>query len=255
MPTAPLDQGPTADLTTPAPRLSPRLVVSAGAGLVLGAVASAVVEAVVANGWHRPPYSYVDDKVAYLGSPYCGNYEGHAVCSPDWKAMLVTWLANGLLVLGAGLVLGRLVGGRTGVVVRVLALLEAVGFALFSLFHDSPAARADGTITWYFLGAGLVIVVANALPVVVGVAARRFGLPRPVAVVCVALGVFGLVAALATAGWPPGGSPAGPAAIPSSSPGSSPRMPPTPTRVSERSPTVARASPPGRPTPTSSSPT
>ena len=184
-------------------RPSARWLGLAGLVLVIGAVASVVVEAIAAAAWDNPAYSYIDDKIAYLGSPYCGPYEDEVVCSPDWLAMLEAWLTNGLFVLVAGLVLGRLIGGRGGGVVLAVAVAETVGFALFSFFHDSPDARDDGTISLYFIGAGLVLIAGNVLPIVVGVMGRRAGLPRWLAQVSIALGAVGLLAAVVTLGWVP----------------------------------------------------
>lgn len=176
-----------------------------GLALIVGAIASVVVEAIVAAGWKSPGYSYINDKIAYLGSPYCGRYEGQFVCSPHWQVMEVTWLINGLIALLTGLVLGHAIGGRVGVIVRVMAVAEGVGFALFSLFHDSPSAQANGTIILYFIGAGLVLVAGELLAIILGRADRQLGLPRWLGRVLVALGAVGLVAALVTMGWAPVG--------------------------------------------------
>ena len=101
--------------------------------------------------------------------------------------------------------LGRAIGGRTGVVVRVLAVAEGVGFALFSLFHDPPSAQANGTIILYFIGAALVLVAGELLAIIVGWAGWKLGLPRWLSRVIVVLGAVGLVAALVTLGWAPVG--------------------------------------------------
>lgn len=175
----------------------------AGLGLVIGAVACVVVEAVVAAGWAAPGYSYVQNKVADLGSSYCGTSDGALLCSPDWLAIEITWLINGLLVLSAGLVLARRIGGRLGLAVGAVATIEAVGFGLFALFHDSPDASANGTITFYYVGAGLVLLSGETLAILVGVANRRLGLPSWLGRASVALGVVGLVAAAVTLGWAP----------------------------------------------------
>ena len=119
--------------------------------------------------------------------------------------MLVTWLVNGLLVLVAGLILGRMIGGRSGVTIGAVAVAEAAGFALFALFHDSPGAQADGTIIGYFSGAALVLIAGETLAIIVGRANRRLGLPRWLGPVSVALGAAGLLAAIVTLGWAPVG--------------------------------------------------
>lgn len=161
--------------------------------LVAGALGGGVVEALVATAWTDPGYSYVHDKISALGVPG----------GPGWAVMDATWAAQGVLIAMAAGLLGRAVTGRRGRLITAVGLAQGVGFVLFGAFHDSAPARADGTVWLYFTGAALGIVAGNVLPIVVGPAWRRLGVPRWTGILGVTLGTFGLVAAVATLGWAP----------------------------------------------------
>lgn len=173
------------------------------AGLLLAsaAVVNVVAEAVVAAAWERRPYSYVDDNVAYLGSSDVGPYHGVVVSSPLWPLMETVWVLSGVVVGAAGVLLARLLPRRAGITVAAVAVVEAVGFVLFAVVRQGPSTEADGTIAWHYVGAALVIAAGNALPIAVGLAGRRLGLPRSTALVGVGLGALGLVSAATTFGW------------------------------------------------------
>lgn len=173
------------------------------AGLLLGAAAvvDVVAEAVVAAAWDRRPYSYVHDNVAYLGSSDVGPYQGVVISSPLWPLMEAVWVATGLAVAVAGVLLARPLPRRAGIAVAAVAVVEGLGFVLFAVFRQGPSAEADGTITWHYVGAALVIAAGNALPVVVGLVRRRLGLPHWAGVAGFVLGGLGLVGAAVTFGW------------------------------------------------------
>jgi hypothetical membrane protein len=161
--------------------------------LVVGAVGSWVVEALVAAAWADPGYSYVEDKISALGVPG----------EPGWTVMDVTWAAQGGLIAVVAVLLGRGVTGRRGRLVTAIGLVQGIGFVMFAAFHDSAAARAGGTVWLYFTGATLGIVAGSALTIAVGPALQRLGVPRWTGILGVVLGAVGLVSAVATLGWAP----------------------------------------------------
>ena len=199
--TAPISN---ATIGTPTPRRIGRkrgAITIAAIALAFGALICVIMEAVVAAAWTHPTYSYINDYIAYLGSPDCGPYNGQIVCSPGWVAMDTTWIIEGLLVAVAGLLLAIFLTRRVAIATIVLAGAQGLGFVLFAVYHNSSSAKADGTIVLYYIGAALVIGAGNILPIVLGAVWRQLRLSRAVGVTSIILGVVGLVSAIATFGW------------------------------------------------------
>lgn len=193
-------QPPPAGQTANAParsgqrRLAALLLILAAAGLW-------VIEAVAAAAWTRPSYSYVHGWVADLGNPQCGPHDGRIVCSPDYLLMNTGFVLQGVLAATAALLLAAALSGRGRIWLTVLGVAEGLGFVLFGVFHNSPSAVADGTLSAHLTGAALVILAGNGLAIAAGLQWRRFDLPAWTGRTGVVLGSVGLVSAAATYGW------------------------------------------------------
>ena len=172
-----------------------------GVALVAAVAVSISCEAIVAGAWDVRPYSYVDDYVNFLGSPFAGDFRGYSISSPLWFVMSTVWIVSGLLIAAAGLRLGTQLTGRRKSLVAALSILQAVGLILFAVFPLDPATVASGLLGVYLAGAFLSIIAGNALAIAAGTSWRRLGLPRPVGVAGVVLGVVGLVSIPVTYGW------------------------------------------------------
>src|SRR3954466_15479071 len=93
---------------TPPPTAPARPVARwAGFALVAAVLISVSAEAVVAAPWDRRPYSYLDDYVNFLGTPYAGEFRGFFISSPRWWLMSVAWIVSGTLIAAAGIALAR----------------------------------------------------------------------------------------------------------------------------------------------------
>lgn len=155
----------------------------AAVALVLSALVYAISETVTARAWSTPAYSY----------------------SANWG-----FVAQGLLLACAVLLLGGVVRGRTRAAVLGIGAATVVGFVLTGATHSSPDAVAQGTLWLHYTGATMAILGGNALAIVLSRHWRRLRIPRVIGVVGVVLGAAGIVAALtwlATFGVVPPGIP------------------------------------------------
>src|SRR3954452_19305170 len=177
----------------------------AGAALIAAALISLIAEAIVAAAWNRRPYSYVDDYVNFLGSPYVGEFRDILISSPLWWLMSIAWIVSGTLVAVAGITLGRRLTGWRRRTIMALGLAQAVALILFAAFPLGPARFDDGTLVLYLIGAFLSIIAGNALAIVTGLSGRALGLPRRPAITSIALGGIGLLNIPLTYGWTPTG--------------------------------------------------
>jgi hypothetical membrane protein len=165
----------------------------AGILFVAAAVILVVTEAVAASAF--PGYSYVDNYVSDLGVPDVGQFEGRAIDSPVAWVMNAGFVLQGLLMLGGMIAAFRAIGkGRARWVLVVLAAIFAAGFILISTVHGSEQAEQNGTVMFHFLGGGLLALAGNAILIVSGIAAGRFGAPLWQRAVSIALGLFGIAA-------------------------------------------------------------
>lgn len=172
-----------------------------GAALVLAVAVNVTCEAVVAAAWNVRPYSYANDYVNFLGSPFVGDFRGYVISSPLWLLMSVAWIVSGLLVAAAGIRLGLLLTSWRKRLVAGFAVLQAVGLVLFAVFPLDPATIASGVLGLYLTGAFLSIIAGNALAIAAGMSWRQLGLPRAIGVASVGLGAVGLISIPATYGW------------------------------------------------------
>jgi Protein of unknown function (DUF998) len=177
----------------------------AGAALIAAALTSLVVEAIVAAAWDLRPYSYIDDYVNFLGSPFVGEFEDILISSPLWWLMSIAWIVSGMLVAAASIALGRGLTGWKRRTITALGVAQAIALILFAVFPLGPARSGDGTLVLYLIGAFLSIIGGNALAVVTGLSSRDLGLPRWLAVASVTLGAIGLLNIPVTYGWTPTG--------------------------------------------------
>jgi hypothetical protein len=172
-----------------------------GPVLVVAVLVNAACEAVVAAAWDVRPYSYVDDYINFLGSPFVGDFQGFAISSPLWFVMSAAWIVSGVLVAAAGIRLSRDLTGWPKRLVAGFAVLQAVALILFATVPLDPATIESGLLAVYLTGAFLSIIAGNALAITAGASWLQLGLPRWVGVAGVGLGAVGLVNVPATYGW------------------------------------------------------
>ena len=166
---------------------------AAGILFAAAAVVLLVTEAVAASAF--PGYSYVDNYVSDLGVPDVGQFEGRGIDSPLAWVMNAGFVAQGPLMLGGMIAAFRAMGkGRSRWVLVILAAVFAAGFILISSVHGSEQAEANGTVVFHFLGGGLLALAGNAILIVSGIAAGRFGAPKWLRAISIALGIFGIAA-------------------------------------------------------------
>jgi hypothetical membrane protein len=177
----------------------------AGAALIAAVLISLIAEAVVAAAWDRRPYSYIDDYVNFLGSPFVGEFRGFLISSPLWWLMSAAWIVSGTLVAAASIALSRRLTGWRRRTVAALGVAQAIALILFAVFPLGPARFDDGTLVLYLIGAFLSIIAGNALAIVTGLSIGALGLPRWLAIVSIALGGIGLLNIPVTYGWTPTG--------------------------------------------------
>src|SRR4051812_30797079 len=91
---------------------SPRTVARwAGPALIAAVLVDLIAEAIVAAAWDRRPYSYIDDYVNFLGSPFAGEFRDVLISSPLWWLMSVAWIVAGALIAAAAIALSRRLTG------------------------------------------------------------------------------------------------------------------------------------------------
>ncbi|MEV7627162.1 DUF998 domain-containing protein [Actinoplanes sp. NPDC089786] len=169
---------------------------AAGSALVLGALVFIVGEAVAAQAWPAPGYSYGNNFISDLGDPQCGPYDGRVVCSPMHWLMNGAFVVQGLLLGCAVWLAGRALSGRSRAAVRWVGGVTAAGFVLTGVVHSSPEATENGTLWLHYLGATQAILGGNATAILVGRQWRRLRVPAVVGSGSVILGTLGIVAAL-----------------------------------------------------------
>ena len=177
----------------------------AGPALVAAAVVNVLAEAVVAAAWDQRGYSYAQDYVNFLGSPFAGTFQGIVISSPLWWLMTTAWILTGALVAAAALALARRLTGWRARATTGLGVTAGAALVLFALFPLSPQRMDDPSLVLYLLGAFGSIIAGNALAIVVGLSARRLHLPRWLGATSIALGGLGLVNIPATYGYVPTG--------------------------------------------------
>ncbi len=196
--------------STTAPTPARATIAVAAVLSVLAGLQYIVIETIAASAWTTPTYSYVTNFVSDLGVPACGPFEGREICSPLHTAMNTGFVLQGVLFLGAAVLLRGLLPRRAQRAFLVLSALHASGLVLVGAFHTSTAATADGTITYHYAGATLAILAGNVVAIVAGRQWRALGAPRWFGRASALLGASGLAAVIvlvATFGVLPPGVP------------------------------------------------
>lgn len=176
-----------------------------GIALVAAVAVYLITEATVAAAWKVRPYSYIDDYVNFLGSPFDDEFRGYVISSPLWFLMSAAWILSGVLIAVAGVRLGLDLPRRRKRLVITLAALQAIALTLFAIFPLGQHTIDSGFLGLYLAGAFLSIIAGNALAITTGLSWRQLGLPRPIGITSVALGAIGLLNIPATYGWVPTG--------------------------------------------------
>ena len=171
--------------------------------LVIGAIVTVAAEAIAASAWDVRPYSYADDYVNFLGSPFVGEFEGITISSPLWLVMSIGWIVSGVLIGAAGVRLSLDLARKRRAWVIALSALQALGLILFAAIPLGPDTIAAGLLGLYLAGAFLSVIAGNALILFIGTAWRALGMTRPVGVAVIALGAVGLISIPVTYGWAP----------------------------------------------------
>lgn len=142
-----------------------------------------VAETIAAAAY--PDYSYAENYISDLGVP---------VESPAHLVMNVGFVLHGVLLATAALLTApRLTHRRSFVAIAVLA---GLGNVLVGLVYSGQTDSAVGPL--HGVGAVLAIVGGNLTAIVAGASLRRTG-RRGLGMTCSALGVVGLLSALALA--------------------------------------------------------
>ena len=175
----------------------------AAVALIIGTIVTVVAEAITASAWNLRPYSYADDYVNFLGSPFVGEFKGITISSPLWLVMSVGWIVSGVLIGAAGLLLSREFAGRRRVLVMIFSILQAAGLILFAIVPLGPDTIEAGLLGLYLSGAFLSVIAGNALFLVIGTVWRQLALPRAAGVAVIILAIIGLVSIPVTYGWAP----------------------------------------------------
>jgi hypothetical protein len=188
-------------LIRPGKTLDPSTRRWTGLALVFSSAGFLIVEAIVAAAWDRRPYSYANDYVNFLGSRFVGDFEGYSISSPLWLLMDVGWVLTGVLIAGAAVRLASALPGWRRTVIIILAVALALALLVFAAFPLGPQTIAAGLLPLYLAGAFLSIIAGNGLAILLSAMARVLGLPRPIRIAGVALGLFGLLSIPVTYGW------------------------------------------------------
>lgn len=151
-------------------------------------------ETIAALAWKTPPYSYAFNYVSDLGVPGPPSEAfGQLVYSPLAGVMNAGFFLYGALSITATLLLVRPNGDIRGLVLGALGLCFGAGGILLALFPGSQFSIESGLIILHTLGALLAIAAGNVLSIAVAVFRRRLGVPLPLAVISLILGIVGLV--------------------------------------------------------------
>ncbi|GAA1563403.1 hypothetical protein [Brevibacterium picturae] len=174
-----------------------------GVALMVGVVVNLAAEAVSASAWDVRPYSYADDYVNFLGSPFAGTFQGVQISSPLWFIMTTGWIITAVLIATAGIRFGFALRGRKAIAIATLSTIQGIALILFAVVPLTPETIDRGLLGVYLLGAFLSIIAGNALAILVGLFTRALGIPRPIRILSVTLGAIGLISIGATYGWAP----------------------------------------------------
>lgn len=160
----------------------------AGAALVAAGLIWFVGEALSASAFRD--YSYATNYISDLGIPDVGSFQGRAVDSPLHAVMNLTFVSQGVLLALGGLVLTRLMSGRSRRVLPVLAVAHGIGMILVGTIHGSQESVDSGIAAFHVIGAAMAIIAGNTLALTVGATP---GQPLWYRVISAILGLLGLI--------------------------------------------------------------
>jgi hypothetical membrane protein len=168
-------------------------------GIALVLIAEYVItEAISAAAWTAPAYSYARNFISDLGvagGPFV--YMGRTINSPIYWLMNSGFIAEGLLILMAAILLKPLlVSKRSRTTVVSLALIHCIGMLMVAIVHGSPAVIHKPIGVLHVIGAFFAIVMGNVMCICSGVAAHRSGAPGWFKSYSIFMGVLGIAGLL-----------------------------------------------------------
>lgn len=187
-------------MTTTTHTALPRWV---GIALTAAAIVNVAAEAITAAAWDRRPYSYADDYVNFLGSPFAGTFQGVEISSPIWFVMTSGWILCAVLIAAASIRIGLALRGAKRWAIIAIATVQGIALILFAVVPLGPATLDNGLIGIYLLGAFGSIIAGNTLAILYGAFTKKLGTPRWVRATSMTLGILGLINIGATYGWAP----------------------------------------------------
>jgi hypothetical membrane protein len=158
----------------------------------LGGLVYIAAETIAARAF--PGYRYGFNYISDLGVPIPETFDGRLINSPLSWVMNAGFIGEGLLYFLAALCAFQfLPAGKARVTLLALGLAHGVGMTLVGTFHGAQQTAENGTGVLHALGAVIAIVGGNSVSVCVGIAGFRYGLPKALCRISIALGTIGLV--------------------------------------------------------------
>jgi len=166
---------------------------------VFGPLVFLVCEAISAQAWTAGVYDYGHNFISDLGTTVCGStFGGREMCSPLHAVMNFGFVAMGLALATAAVLIGTRLAGRRRFALFILGPSIAVGMFLVAGFPGGVESEQNGTIALHALGAAIAIAAGNIVAIVVGSASIRLGFARWHRVLVTTLGIVGLIALVLT---------------------------------------------------------
>lgn len=163
--------------------------------LIIGAIGFVSAEAVTANQWTDPKYSYRFDYISDLGNPVPHDFVfEHTVNSPRHVVMNFGFVTQGILFAIATVLLYRLFRGRSRLVILGCGITHGIGMLLAGVFHQQSVNAVEMAIHWV----GAYGIIFGPIGVaLVGVLGRRAGASAWYRAMSAVLGFGGVLAGLA----------------------------------------------------------
>ena len=174
-----------------------------GAALAAAGIVNLAAEAMTASAWDVRPYSYTEDYVNFLGSPFAGTFQGVQISSPLWFIMTTGWIITAVLIATAGVRISSELPRGKRLTITTLAISQGIALILFATVPLGQATIDRGLLGLYLLGAFLSIIAGNALAILFGLFSKPLGIPRWLRVLSISLGGIGLASIAVTYGWMP----------------------------------------------------
>ncbi|WP_058304470.1 DUF998 domain-containing protein [Gorillibacterium timonense] len=147
-------------------------------------------EAITANAWSTPEYSYSYNYISDLGVSKHLIVEGREVLSPLAYVMNFGFKSHGILFLIAYLLVLPLLRGKSKIIGLIPVFVHSIGIILVSEF---PGETYDKVST-HVIGATMAILGGNLALIMIGLAGRHlFPRLRTVSMIIGMVGIFALV--------------------------------------------------------------